>query len=221
MEIYLDESGDMGFNFESSHPSRHFVITLLVCADRGVVKSIQRAVRHTLKNKLNHKKKTIHQELKASKLSSEIKHYFFRQMIRQDGWSLFTIVLDKFALFSAYKQLPTKHRIYNHLSREALKLVDLNNVSSVKLIVDRSKNREEIKHFNQLIINHLESRLDLCIPLKILHEKSHSYPGLQAVDLFSWGIFRHYEINDAVWRNYILQNSKEIIMNRFDEEIGP
>ena len=30
MIIYLDESGDLGFDFENKQPSRYFVITVLV-----------------------------------------------------------------------------------------------------------------------------------------------------------------------------------------------
>lgn len=31
MIIYLDESGDLGFDFASKRPSRKFVVALLVC----------------------------------------------------------------------------------------------------------------------------------------------------------------------------------------------
>lgn len=31
------------------------------------------------------------------------------------------------------------------------------------------------------------------------HERSHENPGLQAVDLFCWGIFRKYEAGDTEW----------------------
>jgi hypothetical protein len=102
-----------------------------------------------------------------------------------------------------------------------LKLIDFSGVVSVKMVVDRSKNREEIKQFNKIIVTHLESRLPLSVPLKILHEKSHQDLGLQAVDLFSWGIFRHYETNDSEWRDYALKKTREVVMKHFIEEIGP
>jgi hypothetical protein len=41
--------------------------------------------------------------------------------------------------------------------------------------------------------------LDPKIPLDIKHENSCRYNGLQAVDLFSWGIFRKYENKDIEW----------------------
>ena len=33
MFIFLDESGDLGFDFDKAKTSRYFVITLLVCND--------------------------------------------------------------------------------------------------------------------------------------------------------------------------------------------
>jgi hypothetical protein len=54
MYIFLDESGDLGFNAKNS--STHFVITLLVCNNWQTVLSFQSAIKHTLKRKLNYKR---------------------------------------------------------------------------------------------------------------------------------------------------------------------
>jgi hypothetical protein len=57
MFIYLDESGDLGFNFNKQKTTKKFVITLLVCNSEAARKEFSKAVRRTLKNKLNRKKK--------------------------------------------------------------------------------------------------------------------------------------------------------------------
>jgi hypothetical protein len=57
MHIYLDESGDLGFEFQNKNPSSHFIITLLVCENQESAKIIKKAVEKTLKNKINAKKK--------------------------------------------------------------------------------------------------------------------------------------------------------------------
>ena len=67
------------------------------------------------------------------------------------------------------------------------------------MVVDRCKNKEEIRDFNQYLINQLEALLPLNTDLNILHLTSQESAGLQAVDLFSWGIFRKYECNDCGW----------------------
>ena len=67
------------------------------------------------------------------------------------------------------------------------------------LILDRSKSPKEVREFNHYILRQLEGRLDPKVPLDIKHENSCQYHGLQAVDLFSWGIFKKYEKKDSEW----------------------
>ena len=45
----------------------------------------------------------------------------------------------------------------------------------------------------------LQGRIDPKVPLEIFHHSSHENYGLQAVDLFCWGIFRKYEKKDREW----------------------
>lgn len=69
----------------------------------------------------------------------------------------------------------------------------------VNLIIDKSKNIPQIEEFNSNMINHLLGRLDPKIPLDIYHWASVKEYGLQAADIFSWGIFRKYEYGDNEW----------------------
>lgn len=66
MILYLDESGDLGFDFENKKPSRFFVITLLALPEARSIKFIKKAVAKTLAKKLNHPKK-------QSRVISELK----------------------------------------------------------------------------------------------------------------------------------------------------
>ncbi len=93
MIIYLDESGDLGFDFSKSKTSRKLVITLLVCEGKDATESFRKAVRRTLKNKLNRKKQgsRIVQELKGVKTSLAIKVYFYKHLVKKD-WQLYTVI---------------------------------------------------------------------------------------------------------------------------------
>lgn len=51
MIIFLDESGDLGFDFSRKKTTKKFIITLLVCNSDSVRKEFTKAVRRTLKNK--------------------------------------------------------------------------------------------------------------------------------------------------------------------------
>lgn len=201
MIIYLDESGDLGFDFSKPKTSRKFVITLLVCDGADCADGFRKAVRRTLKNKLNHKKgkMRIVQELKGTNTTLAIKDYFYRQNPDR-GWRLYTVALNKNRVEERLRTPHGKKKLYNFLARFLLENVDLSNAApAVTLVTDRCKNKEEIKDFNSYVANQLESLLPLNVPLNIYHESSQENAGLQAVDLFCWGIFRKYESRDLEW----------------------
>ncbi|MDQ1271450.1 MAG: hypothetical protein QG591_80 [Planctomycetota bacterium] len=201
MFIYLDESGDLGFDFSRKKTTKKFVITLLVCNSDSVRKEFTKAVRRTLKNKLNQKKKNSRQitELKGINTTLEIKRYFFRN-IKSNNWSIYALVLNKVRVETHLQTKVGKKKLYNFLARFLMEKLNLSNVqSNVELIVDRCKNKEEVRDFNQYLINQLEALLPLNTDLNIVHLTSHESTGLQAVDLFCWGIFRKYENNDMEW----------------------
>jgi hypothetical protein len=111
--IFLDESGDLGFNFEKQKTSRKFVITLLVCDGADGADGFKRAVRRTLKNKLNHKKgkDRVVQELKGTGTTLTIKEYFFRQ-ISASGWGIYTVALNKVRVEEPLRSKQGKKKLY-------------------------------------------------------------------------------------------------------------
>ena len=205
MIVYLDESGDLGFDFANKRPSQKFVITLLVCKNKRAVDSFKRAVRRTLKNKLNRRKnnRRVVEELHATSLEYPIKQYFYKQ-IKNSDWDIYAVALNKGRVYEHLTSKPGRKKLYNYLANFLLDKVDLSTANpAVTLIVDKCKNKEEIADFNQYLGNQLEARLPLNVPLNIYHEDSRASAGLQAVDLFCWGIYRKYEHGDQEWyRDY-------------------
>ena len=198
MIIFLDESGDLGFDFSKPKTSRKFVITLLVCRNHDAAKSFRKAVNRTLK-KMNHKGGRNIQELKGTGTSLEVKKYFYRHLLHE-GWRLYTVILNKCRVNDDLRRPHAKKKLYNFLARFILEKIDLSSAApAVTLITDRCKNREEIRDFNSYVANQLEALLPLNVPLNIYHERSHDNHGLQAVDMFCWGIFRKYETGDTEW----------------------
>lgn len=204
MIIYLDESGDLGFDFEKPRTSKKFVITLLIIDDLKANDGIKKAVRRTLKNKINRRKKAncfVH-ELKGTGTNQKIKEYFYRNL-PLSGWHIYSIILNKNRVYERLRTRQGKKKLYNFLARFILEKVNLNNPgAAVNLVIDRFKNNEEIADFNNYVANHLEGLLPLNIPLYITHERSHDNPGLQAVDLFCWGLYRKYEWKELGWYNF-------------------
>jgi len=201
MYIFLDESGDLGFDFEKAKTSRQFVISLLVCQDMQTQDGFRRAVSRTLKNKLNHRKNITRTvvELKGTGTTFSIKQYFYRQL-PADGWKIYSVTLNKLRVDMQLRSKTGKKKLYNFLARFILEKVHFPaDVRQVSLVVDRCKNKEEIKDFNQYVVNQLEALLPLNTRLNIDHLGSHENAGLQAVDLFCWGIARKDGLGDAEW----------------------
>lgn len=201
MYIFLDESGDLGFDFSKAKTSRQFVISLLVCQNKQAQNGFRRAVDRTLKNKLNHKKITSRtvSELKGTGTTFPIKQYFYRQL-PADGWEIYSVTLNKVRVDEHLRTRAGKKKLYNFLARFILEKVHFpEDVRQVSLVVDRCKNKEEIKDFNQYVVNQLEALLPLNVRLNIDHLSSHESAGLQAVDLFCWGIARKDGLGDKEW----------------------
>ena len=201
MFIYLDESGDLGFDFNKRGTTRKFVVTILVCNSDAVRKEFRKAVRRTLKNKLNRSKnKSRHiTEIKGTNTTVEIKKYLLRN-IKRDDWAIYALALNKSRVEPQLRTKTGKKKLYNFLSRFLLEKSPLSNaVGNVEMVVDRSKNKEETRDFNQYLFNQVEALLPLNTAFDISHLSSEESAELQAIDMFCWGIFRKYEHDDEEW----------------------
>ncbi|MFH0925909.1 MAG: DUF3800 domain-containing protein [bacterium] len=209
--LYLDESGDLGFDFVNKKPSKFFTICVLATSNRESFIGIGNSVKKTIKRKVNiNSKKNFCYEFKGSNTNIEVKRYFW-ELVKDYEFKIYTITLNKRRV---YERL-TKHkeRIYNFIAREVMDRIPLEKADTrIQLVVDKSKAKPEIKEFNRYIFSQLEGRLDPKISLYIDHLSSKQDPVLQATDVFAWGIFRKYEKKDKKWFDYY----KEKIL--FDEQ---
>ncbi len=203
MFLYLDESGDLGFNFCNRKTSRYLVIGLLVFPDgiAGVAAhtAMLKAVKRTLKNKLP--KYTA--ELKGNKLSLAIKKYFLKGVKEQENWRLYMAIADKKAWLSYHSNQDNKVKkkiLYDEIAKRLFFHVDnLETASNIDLIIDCSKNKNEILAFDDAINAALAKRLSKNSRLSIRHRSSQEEAGLQAIDLFCSGVSKKYEQGDIAW----------------------
>jgi len=198
--LYLDESGNLGHQFQHSGVSRHFVITILGVPDESAKKAIEKAIERTMKNKVRGKSKLQRNliiELKGAKTSFAIKNYFYSQ-VANIPFKLYAVILDK-KRFVNHLQV-SENRVYNFVAHLVIKEFPLEQaMTRLTLVLDRSKSKPEIRAFNQYLLNQVEARLPPQIPLDIFHDDSQHNKPIQAVDLFAWGIYRKYEEGDAQW----------------------
>ncbi|MFH0763591.1 MAG: DUF3800 domain-containing protein [Candidatus Omnitrophota bacterium] len=201
--LYLDESGDLGFDFVNKKPSKFFTITILAISGIDKNRALINCVKHAISRKFYRKSNNVI-ELKGSKTSLEIKRYFFERC-KNIKFGIYALTLNKRRLYE--KLSKDKERVYNYIARLVMDKIPFEKaISRVELIVDKSKSKPEIEEFNSYIMRALKGRLDPKVPLDIYHYLSHENRGLQAADLFCWGIFRKYEKKDTEWLEIFRQD---------------
>lgn len=193
--LYLDESGDLGFDFVNKKPSKFFTITILAVKGAAANRLLINSVKHTLRRKLHAERNAV--ELKGSKTSIRIKKYFYEQCKSID-FGIYSLILNKKRLYDHLAK--DKERVYNYVARLVMDNIPLEKADTrIYLVVDKSKSRPETKEFNSYIMRELKGRIDPKVPIDIYHYLSHENMGVQAADMFCWGIYRKYEKRDDEW----------------------
>ena len=195
--LYLDESGDLGFDFVNKKPSAYFTVCALAIKGQANDRALTKAVREVIKRKLFKRTPALTPELKGSGTSIEIKKFLYKKVGSID-FKLYAVTLNKKKVYEALSR--DKERIYNYIARLTLERVEFKDAAvRVIITVDKSKSRSEILGFNEYIINQIKAFIDPIVPLDIYHALSQERPGLQAADMFAWGISRKYENGDCAW----------------------
>lgn len=203
--LFLDESGDLGFDFENKRPSKYLTITILAISQRSATDAIRCAVKKTLKRKVNQgkkgRKRPCH-ELKGAATSVEVKRYFYG-LVSGEKFGLYSLTIDKRKVLEHLRSTASsKDRLYNFIARKVIDAIPFEQANGgVQLIVDKSKGKSGMADFNAYLENQLQGRIQPSVKLNIHHANSCVDAGLSAVDLFCWGIFRKYEQGDPSWFN--------------------
>ncbi len=139
------------------------------------------------------------EELKGVNTSISVKKYFLRS-IQHNDWAVYTVILNKERVKTELRSKVGKKKLYNYLSRVLIEKINFSkDLPALTLVVDKMKNKREIKDFNQYLENQLSAYLPLNCMFYVYHKDSKEHAGLQAVDLFCWGIYRKYTMNDTIW----------------------
>ena len=137
--LYLDESGDLGFDFVNKKPSKFFTVTILAISSQDANRKMIKAVKKTLARKVNprNKRKRIVQELKGSNIDFKIKEYFYKQ-VENVKFGVYSITLNKKKVYE--RLIKNKSRIYNWIAKKVLDKIPLerNNGDRVGFIIDKS-----------------------------------------------------------------------------------
>jgi hypothetical protein len=199
MHVFLDESGGLSFDFTKGGTTRFFVVCLLVIPTsedhRKIINAVERTIHHKLHKGRKPKRPT--DELKGSQSELATLRYFYRQASAA-SFSIYALMLSKAAVPENLRQQPG--RLYDLLATDLLEHCPFHRAQErIVLTLDRRKSSGEIKAFNQALLIKLQATLPITRPIDIFHLHSWERKGLQAVDLFCWGMFRKYERGDTTW----------------------
>jgi len=201
MRIFVDESGDLGCDFNKKGTSHYFVMTALVCNDESTQRILRLAIKKTLRNKVNHgRKKDFIIELKGAFTPCSTKQYFYKHISETDSWRLYSLVVDKLD-FKIPNYIRNPSHLYNFFSGYLFGKLNEEINNDVIVTTDRCKTHREIVVFNEYTEGIFYSMTKGKYNVIINHELSFNDKALQAVDIFCNGIYKKYENKDLDWYN--------------------
>lgn len=204
--IYLDESGDLGFDFKKKKTSKYFVIAcLFVTEKRPIEKIIKKIFSKFSKKEIRIHGGVIHAYKEKPSTKKKI-----LTLLSKKNISIISIYLNKSKVYTKLKD--EKHVLYNYVTNILLdrictkKLIPTN--EEIKLIASR---RETNKFLNENFCGYLESqvsekhKLDIKIEIKSPQQEK----CLQVVDCVCWAIFRKREHEDGSFYEIIKEKITE------------
>ncbi len=178
--LYLDESGDFGFDFVTKNPSTHFTVTAVLLKSHQANRALQKAVSVTLGRKLKGTS-----ELKGSKLALTYKEYFYKHA-KAVPFEIYSITLNKINAQEAFYR--NQERLYNYMANKVLDGIPFEQArGQMTIVFDRCKSKPQIAACNRYLSAQLQGRLDPKVALDMDHLDSHASKNLQACDLFCQG----------------------------------
>jgi len=190
MYIFLDESGDLGFNKKGS--SKWFLFTLVVVDDPRKIERIIKKVRKSLSKKHKHTFSELH-----AYHCDDITRVRVLRALADAEISVVTTVLNKKKVHIDLQN--QKNYLYNFTANIILdrlinkKIID--GGQHISLVVDKKDTKKNLKeNFISYITKAMKERRDGGFEMSLA--ASYDEKGLQAVDFISWAIFRKYERGD-------------------------
>lgn len=193
MYIYLDESGDLGFD---SNSSKHIVIALLITKTPI---HIGRCIKKIRQRKLKKKLKEL-PEIKFNKSNDHIRELTLT-CIAKEPIEVAYVVLDKNSVNPARHN--HKQEIYNFITGYLMCCLSFENTTHSKLIVDKRISKKVLRaDFDQYVKQKVIFKVD------ITHENSMYNQCLQATDFIAGAIFQKYEFADSRFYDIIKNQIK-------------
>jgi hypothetical protein len=204
--IFMDESGDLGFDLSKKGASTYFLITFVVTQDkRALERMVGKAFRSLTKKQIRHHVGVLH----AYKEDAKTRRRLLKGLAGID-MTVLCIYLNKEQVFTDFQN--EKSVLYTVITNILLsRILTKGLVPADEPIHMVASRRETSRFLNENFTGYLRSRtkadhsLELNVEIKVpADEKS-----LQVADMVSWAIFRKYEYGDETYYDLIKQKIAE------------
>ncbi len=196
--IFLDESGDLGFDFTKKKTSRYFIITFLFVRNKRTLEKLIKQIFRTLSVK---ERKYIKGILHSNKAKPIIRKTVLSKISLNDI-SIIAIILNKNKVYTKLQN--EKHILYNYVTNILLdRIYTKELIPSDEIIHLVASRRETNKFLNENFRNYINSSNQRKLEIKVEIKTPGEERCLQIVDFASWAIFRKYELNDSEYYGII------------------
>mgnify|MGYP001594878024 CR=1 FL=1 len=198
--IFMDESGNLGFDFKKKKTSRYFVIAFMLINRK---EPIEKAVKKIFRSFTPKERKFHHNTLHAYKETPKIRKRFLK-VLNEKNITVISLYLNKNKVHTRLQE--TKHALYNYVTNILLdRLCTKKIIATQQPITLIASLRETNKFLNENFKSYLKNqirnnhKLDITVKIKSPQDEK----CLQAIDIICWAIFRKIEHRDNVYYNLI------------------
>lgn len=205
--IFLDESGDLGFDFTKRKTSSVFVITFLFVNHKDPV---ERIIKKVFKSFTRLERAFHHGCLHCHKEKPKVRNQVLN-LLNEKDISIMAVYLNKKKVYT--KLQDEKHVLYNYVTNILIdrvyskKLVPLN--EKISLVASRRETNKFLNHnFKRYLENKVAENHKLSIEVSI--KTPNEEKSLQVADFASWAIYRKMQYNNDSYYNLIKQKIVDI-----------
>ena len=197
--IFLDESGDLGFNPKKKN-SKYFIITFVFTKDKRPLEKIVKKIHQNLRKKV---KRLSGGVLHATKEKPSTRIKLLKMFAKQKS-KVMVIYLNKAKVYTKLQN--EKHVLYNYIVNLLLDRIMTRKIVNIKSRIDLiASQRETNKFLNENFKSYLQTQvknrhsLDIGIVIKTPSGEK----ALQLTDFVCWAIFKKYEQGETEYYNLI------------------
>ncbi len=203
--IYMDESGDLGFDMTKTRTSKFFIITFLVTKDEKIPNWIIKKFFQWLKGRnIKIKSWIFHSYRESSESISKL-----LTSTTQKDVKIMTLILDKQKVYTNFQD--QKHMLYNRVVNVLIdSLITYNLFSDNEKVIFIASRRETNRTLNENFLEYLKNRHkdqpNIEFIIKPPQEK-----WLQIVDTLCFAVYQKYEHKNDEYYNII---EKKILIEK-------